>query len=152
MKAKLQARLKSKKGFTLVELLVVVAIIAILVAISIPMVTTSLNSAKQATDDANVRAAEGAAMVEYLTEEPSIMGTDAIYFYNAETGMAVKASDETVPPELKGKGYNQQKYTDGSLMVNNAGIAVESGVIMVKINGSTTDTGITSVWKNASGT
>lgn len=48
---------RNKKGFTLAELLIVVAIIAVLVAIAIPVFSGALDSAKQATDDANIRAA-----------------------------------------------------------------------------------------------
>ena len=102
---KLQARLKNKKGFTLVELLVVVAIIAILVAISIPMVTGALNSAKIATDKANMRAAEGAAMVEYLTGAGNgyEIGEDQTYYYDAESG-AVTSEANTAKSY---KGYNK---------------------------------------------
>lgn len=64
---RLKEKLNKNGGFTLVEMLIVVAIIAILVAVSIPMVTGSLDKAKQATDDANIRAAIGAATVEYLS-------------------------------------------------------------------------------------
>ena len=49
-------KLKNKKGFTLMEMLIVVAIIAILVAIAIPTFTSSLEKAKQGADNANVRA------------------------------------------------------------------------------------------------
>ena len=52
MKAKLQAKLRSRKGFTLVEMLIVVAIIAILVAISIPVVSSALEKARRQRDDA----------------------------------------------------------------------------------------------------
>lgn len=54
-------KVSNKKGFTLAELLIVVAIIAILVAIAIPVFGNALNKAKLATDAANVRA--------YLAEE-----------------------------------------------------------------------------------
>ena len=37
---------KNKKGFTLVELVIVIAILAILAAIAIPVITTTMNSAK----------------------------------------------------------------------------------------------------------
>jgi prepilin-type N-terminal cleavage/methylation domain-containing protein len=43
-----------KKGFTLAELLVVVAIVAILAAISIPIFTRQLEASREATDLANV--------------------------------------------------------------------------------------------------
>ena len=45
----------NKKGFTLIEMLVVIAIIAILVAIVIPTVTNATEKAKEATDVANIR-------------------------------------------------------------------------------------------------
>ncbi len=61
-------KLRSKKGFTLMEMLIVVAIIAILVAIAIPAFNTSLNKARIATDEANIRAAYAEVMVKYLDE------------------------------------------------------------------------------------
>lgn len=45
-----------KGGFTLVELLVVVAIIGVLVAISVPIFSAQLHKARVATDWANLRA------------------------------------------------------------------------------------------------
>ena len=45
-----------KHGFTLAELLVVVAIVGILVAISIPIFSVQLHKARVAADWANVRA------------------------------------------------------------------------------------------------
>lgn len=56
-------KLLNKKGFTLMEMLIVVAIIVILVAISIPAFSDSLNSAKEAADAANFRSAKAAALV-----------------------------------------------------------------------------------------
>lgn len=46
---------KNRKGFTLAELLIVVAIIAVLVAIAIPIFTSQLEKAREATDIANIR-------------------------------------------------------------------------------------------------
>lgn len=47
----------NKKGFTLIEMLVVIAIIAVLVSIVIPVVGNSTEKAKLAADAANIRAA-----------------------------------------------------------------------------------------------
>jgi len=63
----LQKKRKNKKGFTLAELLIVVGIIAILVAVAVPVFTTSLDEAKKARDDANLRAVRSAAAVEIMT-------------------------------------------------------------------------------------
>lgn len=46
---------KNNKGFTLAELLIVVAIIAVLVAIAIPIFTNQLEKSREATDAANIR-------------------------------------------------------------------------------------------------
>ena len=59
-------KLLNKKGFTLMEMLIVVAIIVILVAISIPTFSNSLDSAKQATDAANLRSAKSALVMQTM--------------------------------------------------------------------------------------
>ena len=46
---------KKNKGFTLMEMLIVVAIIAVLVAIAIPVLNNKLEKARQAVDMANAR-------------------------------------------------------------------------------------------------
>ena len=56
----------NKKGFTLAELLIVVAIIAVLVAISIPIFSAQLEKAKEATDMANIRSAYAEVVAAYL--------------------------------------------------------------------------------------
>lgn len=58
---------KNEKGFTLAELLIVVAIIGVLVAISIPIFTSQLEKAREATDLANIRSAYAELTAEYLT-------------------------------------------------------------------------------------
>ena len=60
---------KNNKGFTLAELLIVIAIIAVLVAISIPIFSSQLEKAREATDLANVRAAYAEVMAAAITDE-----------------------------------------------------------------------------------
>ena len=48
--------MKKESGFTLPELLIVVAIIAVLVAIAIPVFNSQMEKAREATDLANCRA------------------------------------------------------------------------------------------------
>lgn len=47
--------LRNKKGFTLIEMLAVIAIIAVLVAIIVPAIGSSTQKAMAATDAANLR-------------------------------------------------------------------------------------------------
>ena len=58
-----------KKGFTLAELLVVVAIVSILAAISIPIFTRQLETSREATDLANVRSAYAEVMAAVMIED-----------------------------------------------------------------------------------
>ena len=46
---------RNKKGFTLIELVVVIAILGILAAILVPVISGFIETANQATDNANAR-------------------------------------------------------------------------------------------------
>ena len=59
----------NKKGFTLIEMLVVIAIIAVLVAIIIPVVVSSTDKAEAATDAANLRSVLGEANSLLMLED-----------------------------------------------------------------------------------
>ena len=64
---KLWKKMKNKQGFTLMEMLIVVAIIAVLVAIAIPVYQGQVHKAKVAADWANLRAYYAELQVDYLT-------------------------------------------------------------------------------------
>ena len=61
----------NKKGFTLAELLIVVAILAVLVAVSIPIFTSQLEKSRESVDAANIRSQYSEVMAEAI-----INGTD----------------------------------------------------------------------------
>ena len=57
----------NKKGFTLAELLIVVAIIAVLVAVAIPVFTAQLHKAQDATEIANARSLYAERQADFLS-------------------------------------------------------------------------------------
>ena len=73
---------ENKKGFTLAELLIVVAIIGVLVAISIPIFTAQLEKTGKLLTLQNIRSAYAAIMADYIangsasTATVSATGTD----------------------------------------------------------------------------
>ena len=60
---------KKEKGFTLMELLIVLAIVSVLVAIAIPVFAKQIEKSREAVDLANVRSAYAELMVKVLAEE-----------------------------------------------------------------------------------
>ena len=106
----------NKKGFTLAEMLIVVAIIAVLVAVSIPVFTSKLEKAREATDIANMRAAKAAAVAAYLSEDALVMkdgdvDTETVFYYDAANG---KLSNTNLQV-----GYGQGTAADGKLEYEN---------------------------------
>ena len=73
-----------KQGFTLAELLIVVAIIGVLVAVSVPIFTAQRRKAVDAVNKANIRAAKAMALTKFYDDQtgyvPNINGTQMAYF------------------------------------------------------------------------
>ena len=104
-------KMNNKRGFTLAELLIVVAIIAVLVAVSIPVFTAQLEKSREATDIANIRSAyaeavaahlanpEGTTTTADLQKELGVNSGTAYYNVNTgkfdATGTALKGTDRT---------------------------------------------------------
>ena len=96
--------MRKKKGFTLAELLIVVAIIGVLVAISIPIFTGQLRKARKATNWANMRAAYAAVVAEYLGEENP--GDTFTRYYHVDNGIADSDNSGMNMPD----GDNDEDY------------------------------------------
>lgn len=56
----------NRKGFTLIEMLVVIAVVSVLVAIIIPTVSNATMKARAATDAANLRTVLGVANIQLV--------------------------------------------------------------------------------------
>ena len=98
----------NKKGFTLAELLIVVAIIAVLVAISIPIFTSQLEKSRDAVTVANIRAAYAEAASEVLTNSAGGSGTTltvkkTVTCKGKQTGLS--DLEKELPIDSAGKTY-----------------------------------------------
>lgn len=93
MKQMIQRMREEKGGFTLAELLIVVAIVAVLVAIAIPVFTAQLDKANAAVDEANARSGYGYVQSNIITET----ATTANGTYLLLADGSVRKSGETTP-------------------------------------------------------
>lgn len=91
-------KLSNKKGFTLMEMIIVVAIIAILAVITIPTLTANTTKAEKAADAANLRSAKAAYQVQVMEEGDSVVKEG---FYDVESGKFVPYADANKIPNSK---------------------------------------------------
>lgn len=69
---KIQAKLKNKKGFTLVELLIVIAVLGIIAAIAVPRFTGVLGGFRDRADQSAAELLAKEIQAEFLVEEWTI--------------------------------------------------------------------------------
>ena len=120
----LRNRSKDKKGFTLAELLIVVAIIAVLVAIAIPVFTGQLEKAREATDIANIRAAYAQACLNYLESNGTTATADTVAMVSngafdkigASEAVMIGGTDFTGKSVDKGATYTITVTTTGGMV------------------------------------
>lgn len=109
-----------KKGFTLAEVLIVIAIIAVLVAVSVPIFTNQLEKAREAVDLSNVRSAYSIVQTSIMTgNAPDGKGEpedNSIYFYtNSGTFQRVNyggSNDIPTAYKLKSNGVELPDFID----------------------------------------
>ena len=90
----------NKKGFTLIEMLVVIAIIAVLVAIVVPAVSNSTVKASAASNAANLRSYAAEVAIVYLNPgDATVTVADGTGLIGITAGTNVKAP--TAPTSKK---------------------------------------------------
>ena len=115
----MKRKCSEQSGFTLAELLIVVAIVAVLVAIAIPVFTAQLAKANAATDEANIRSGYGYA--QSLAVSSDVVVGDVFVLLDA--GTVEKQSAEGA---LSAKAYTtrgESKNTTGAAEAGTVEIA-----------------------------
>ena len=128
---------RGKKGFTLMEMLIVIAIIAVLIAIAIPIFTSQLEKARESTDLANVRSAYAEQMAAWLTRD----GNAAIPAINVPVTQTQanwqcdnNSATTFIAEGHAGSGVSVPAATSGNYVVS-----IENGVVSVTTSGSGSD-------------
>lgn len=103
---------KSEKGFTLAELLIVVAIIAILVAIAVPVFSAQLEKARERVDEANIRSANSMAVAHYLSAHSDVSGEISCLFSFDESGNLILCCGLDFWGESCNKGFDWSAFDD----------------------------------------
>lgn len=116
MFAKLCRALKNRKGFTLVELMVVVIIIGILVAIAVPVYNSTQGAAKLRAHQANVRILQGAAS-QYFTNVVSLSSSETWDENTGKTNWQKYLQSWPTNPHTSTDKYSVTINTDGTVEV-----------------------------------
>lgn len=118
MERKITENSRLKKGFTLAELLIVVAIIAVLVAIGIPIFTSQLEKSREAVDLSEIRSAYAEVMMAALTGD-----TNATYTKDGSKIYLSSGDYQITVQPLKQKQDGWQTKTP----LNIGGVSSEAG-------------------------
>lgn len=142
---------KNKKGFTLVELVIVVAVMAVLIAVAIPTVTSITQTAKETVAQTNARTVESTLKlaeanknkdgdtVDALTPQDVFdaiyaakLGiTEGTYAYDLEKGTVVADVEKSETPVVWADGMIQIVFSNSGngLSVAPVSAVAEDGTI-----------------------
>ena len=110
-------RLLNKKGFTLVELMIVVVILGILVAIAVPVYSSVTRNAEKKTCFANMRMISGACVQYYMNHDTYAGLLDSTVIPDiAEASLPTEFIDKFdsvgIPHCPKGGAYKIERMAD----------------------------------------
>ena len=163
---------KKKKGFTLAELLIVVAIIAVLAAIAIPVFNANMESAKEAYDTYTMRQAASAALELFYAgvaddesasanglkwyEDQKGIGSNAYGVYDPGTGTFLAISSRDAKNMAYGKGTERDgktrfQYGGSDRLAYAADFDYTEAVVMVSIYPFGNDKHVDVYWKYCKG-
>lgn len=106
------------KGFTLMEMLIVVAIIAVLVAIAIPIISGALHKSRVSADKANVRSYYAELQYNYL-ETGEYLSNKIVPYWgeNSYDYVTIKLPVSNSTVKLQAGKYAVQKSSKGGYSV-----------------------------------
>lgn len=142
LKNRVQEASKNQKGFSLVELIIVIAILGVIAAIAIPNVTGALNDSRKQADITNAKAIANAVAILEAKEvggSGHARSVDDVTFTYTEI-------HENVVKELNGTTPKSKLLTNGKFFV----AINKSGSIKVAIGTKVTDA--VEVYPSATGT
>ena len=134
---------KEKAGFTLAEFLIVVAIIAVLVAISIPIFTNQLEKAREAVDLSNVRSAFSIVQTSIMTgnapDGNAVVEDSAFYIYTSSGTFKRHSHSEPVDDsevcKLKSKNADLSEYINMDISIPDQTTGWKDYVIVIYYSG-----------------
>ena len=134
-------KMNENKGFTLAELLIVVAVIAVLVAVAIPTFADQLEKARQAVDVSNLRGAYAAAKLAAMDGKigDEKIAEDTYYYYDPDVGSLTNASDANLTKTAYGKATSKKALADtsnlsGEIVYDTNHLATNDRYILVSFN------------------